>query len=609
MKKLTFILCALAVGCGNGVPENKRFPLTCDPVTEAVAADDGSDLPAEPTRSLAGRDHVLTVLMPPSGRSLVDVRRLVQQLEGWGYTLRFGGVEDIPTASTVVIASSAYEEIGLGADGVAALEAACANGVDIVWFGLGLPTALADELGVDVPAAGPMELAQEVRLMTLENDPVVVDLAPGEWMQPLTPRGAQTIASLDGGRALLTTHRASPSSCRATALPYAFGDNWSEDGSENAWARVELVHEAIVRGTSSGTAMIELFPAPYRAIYMLRFEDLHPGGTRYNLNNPFFRERFERVIATMGDFGFRVNLSVVPRFVDPARNEDSGWNDEMTGRAELRDALYDAIDQHGASLIAHGFTHQNGVRETDYTGQDWELSDDSTGEWVFIPMEQQRLRMEASRAELEDIFDVTPRVWETPHLDSNEDTFAAVSEVGFDIVNERDGGLFPRLLTPGHAINVPHNASFVPAEHGAQPWTEQAIRSVMPRMFRMRAPFFFFYHGFDDLQESAVGTTAACASAAGAWGPTVEQLADRWAERSVAGIEVSHVDEHTMHVSLTSAPEQTLLRVRIPEGHHAISVSVDGVPFAFESQRRNGVAFAVVALERPDADIVVVHRP
>lgn len=605
-----FVLVLCLAGCDPEVPPNHRFEIDCAPVQSAVALDDGSDLRPEPTRALAGRDHVLTVLMPERGRSLVDVHRLVTQLEGWGYTIRFGAVDDIATSSTVIVASSAYEEIGLGAEAVSALEAACARGTDILWLGLGVPAALADELGVaPIPPAVPMAQAERVRLQTLEGAPVVLDLAAGEWAQPLEPRGAVSIATTESGGALLTTHRASPSSCRATALPYAFGDNWSEDGTENAWSRVELLYEAIVQGTSLGTATIELFPRGHRGIFMMRFEDIVPGGTRYNLNNPFFLDRFERVVEIFDDFGFHMSLSIVPRFVDPGRDEDWGWNDPMTGRAELRDALRGAIDDHGAALVAHGFTHQNGTRDTDYSGFDWELSDDSSGDWVYLPYDDQLLRMEASRAELEDVFGVTPRTWETPHLDPDESTFSAVSEAGFDLMNERDGTLFPSVVPGGEAINVPHNASFVPALGGAEPWARSAIASVMPRMFRMRAPFFFFYHGFDDLQETAIATAATCASAAQAWGPNVEELADRWAERSVSSTTVEHVDDHTMRVSVAAAPRDALVRIRVPDGHRAISVTVDGVAQEFEAQRRSGIAYAIVPLEGANAEIVLVHRP
>jgi hypothetical protein len=612
--RLAWALFALSA-CQDPVPAPDAFEASCERTLAAVSSDDGSVLRDPPARSLAGRGTELVVIAPMELRAAPDVDRLLSQIEGWGHMPRILLPQDVSDdslarAGSIVVASSAYTDIGLSADAIDVLERAIESGTDVLWLGLGVPSELEDELGASVstPLPAMQHGVASVPWAPPGAQPLSIAIDPAEWVQPLAPQGGEVLAAFDDGRALLITNRVSPSSGRATALGWSFGDFWVETGDAFAWIRTELVDEALRNATSNGSAVIELAPAGTQAIVMVRFEDIHPGGRRFMLSNPFFLERFDRVIDFLGDFGYHINLSIVPRFVHPRFEENNGWLDPDEGRAQLLASIRAAIEG-GAALIAHGYTHQYGDRDTDYTGIDFEFSDDSNGAWAYLPYDEQSQRIEASRAELEQVFGFAPRIWETPHLDGNDDTYLAASEHGFDVVTEQDSMMFPHVLAPSTAINVPHTGSFIPTLDGAEPWTLDALEHVMPRMFRMRAPFFFFYHGYDDWQEAALHTACACAAEAGAWGPTVDELADRWSAIRTSQTTLTHTDERTMRFEVHRAPADAVVTLRVPEGHRPIAARVDGVTHSFEEIHRSGAAFARIELDDIDAIIEIEHAP
>lgn len=590
----------------------------CQPICDAVNGED--TVPLLPRGAPVRPGPLGALVVVADGRlGAVDTEQLRIHLHGWGLPAevveaRTLGVIDLDRYSTVLVLPS---EMGaeLGPANEAALANAVAAGTSLVWIGIGVPASLGGVFGVDV-----LDTAYAAERGVTGLAPIAGGSAPDapvfdELYTRLELRGATAAATFRGGAgdgdAAVTYYRPDATSGMAVLLAFNVLGFWDEHPDGHAWTRAELLQQAIVDAHPNGAAMIDPFPGLHRGALLIRVEDLSPGGSRSSHNFADWIDRFEWVENELGHLGVRMNLSIVARFKDPARGEEFAWDAPHPLRERLHATLRDALGR-GATLISHGLTHQMGTGDMDYTGIDWEMSDDDTGE--FLPYDEQLARIVAARDELTAQFGVVPTVWETPHLEGNLDTYRAAREAGYAVMSEADGNLFPNRsgvegAIGGALLNVPHTGSFVPTEDGeATAFLETTTRWTLPRLVRLRAPFYVFYHGFRDEQADTLLILADCCTECGLWRPTVPEFAAWWEAREGATVR-AEVEADRIRASVQSMPENGSLTVRLPDAREPGDVQVSGRPVARMPILRGATWYVQVPVPAGDSTVEVRFAP
>ncbi len=587
----------------------------CKWTCEAAAGDD-RPLLAGPATDPDGPVRMLAIV-PATGFEHADVRSMQIHLKGFGFVGDWITDAALPDAdltaySSIVLLGSAWVALDLGVDGVVRLAAAIDSGTDVLWMGPGLPPELGARFGVRIreDATTSVANAPTIRFTGTGGRDVVFPTFD-EYFTQLELDGAKALATFEpAGLPAVTVHRGEDDWGRAVLIPFGLMHYWSESLEPDSWARAELLYDALTMLSSRGAAIVSPFPDGHASAFLVRFEDINPGGTRYNTHDIAYVDRFRRVNAQLDEWGISANLGVVARYADPSMGEEFTWDAPGDGRTLLRTAIEDVVHQHGAEILSHGFTHQYGSGPEDYTGVDWEFSDDATGTWVFLPYEEQVMRIMRAREELIAQFGINPRVWETPHLDGNIDTYRAAAEGGYEIINEGDGHLYPNRwgyqgLINDAALNVPHTASYVPLDEGeAETYTAAAGYHMMPRLTRIRAPFFLFYHGFVPGQESSMISLAECSHECNFWTPTITEYADYWVQREAIRV-VSSIEAGVMRATVTDHPSGATVVLRLPDGTRAGAVTVNGAQAPFTALQSGGIAYAQVVLAAGPAEVAV----
>jgi hypothetical protein len=137
-------------------------------------------------------------------------------------------------------------------------------------------------------------------------------------------------------------------------------------------------------------------------------------------------------------------------------------------------------------------------------------------------------------------------------------------------------------------------------------YQELSSTKVLPRLARIGAPFFLYYHNYSDAQADALCSLADCAVGCGLWTPTVTELSDYYQERERAEIDVRS-DEGAMLLTIRHAPEGAWMTVRLPDGRVATEVVSDRRPLAARGVRRQGISYVRVPVV--DGVVTVRHAP
>jgi len=634
------LICVLAVGCPGTVGDDdvEQVPGVDDDDSEADDDDSDDPVPSQCEATCAGvffddGEPLLPEALPAAGNvgllvvrsEELDldepvVRGVTHHLDGLGLSYEVVGVAEVGGIDpgdhgAVLVISTYWEPAEFDANARQLLADAVAAGSDLFWLGQGLPAELGAVFGVEVVD----EIsAAEGGLSDVEYaDPTGASLQMplyDDFLTKVTLAGADSRATFEpDGPPAATAYRAGGGAGRTVLIPFGLMHFWGEEREDHAWARAEILTELLALSLSGGGVLVSPFPDGHGGAFLVRFEDLHPGGTRFWLHDGWM-DQYERVTARLDDWQIPLNLGVVARYVDPTYGEDHAWDTDGEDRARLRALLQDSIDG-GADLICHGWTHQYGVGEDDYTGVDWEFSDDASGESEFLPYSEQENRIVAARLELAAAFGVEPAVWETPHLDGNEDTYLAASAAGFAWVNESDGFLFPNRwgeydVMGGVVLNVPHTGSYMPND-GCAEYAAQSLAWVMPRLARLRAPFFLYYHNYSLEQEEALYAMAECADTCDLWRPRVSDLAIWWESREGVAVQTSRGADGTLTAVVSEHPAGLTLVFRLPDGIEAAEVTLDGLGASWATHRRGGVEFVRVVLSASgeSAEVQVTSAP
>jgi hypothetical protein len=580
-------------------PDADVPPAVCARTCAAAALDDGSPLRAAPGPPPTGPLRTL-VVVPAVGADWPAVEALAVHLEGFGSTFDRVtdadlGAAELERYSAVAVLGSAWARVALDDAGVARLADALDRGRDVLWMGPGLPAALAPRFGL---RPGAEARADTVGARTIRfrgtGGRLVETPARDAWLATVALAGADALATFEPAGLPAVTHHRTPGGGCAVHVPFDLADGWGEARGADAWARAELLFDALIRTRSRGAVRRAPFPDGHAGALLIRIEGVHPGGTRAPPRDEAWVRRFAGVVDRLDALGMRAHLAIVARYVDPALAESFAWDAPGAARERLRAALRRAVAARGAVLVSHGWTHQQGRRDGDRTGADREMSDDASGAWVHLPYERQRDRLRAAREALFAAFGATPRAWRTPALDGDAATYRAAAEVGFELVTEGHGHLFPNRsgrdgLLGGHLFDVPTT--------GGAP-SLAAAADVLPRLARIGAPFFLATELRAPDQAERVITLAECAAACDLWTPTAAELADWWARRGAVRITArSRADAPILEATVRDHPPGLTLLVRLPDGTAPRSVTVDGASAPFVTHRDRGVAHARVVLD------------
>ena len=207
---------------------------------------------------------------------------------------------------------------------------------------------------------------------------------------------------------------------------------------------------------------------------MLRFEDVSPAETDI--------DTFRTLAQYLSNLNIRFTVGVIPKFVDPT-GEYFGEPVEITlsEDPELVDFLHELVDDYGAELILHGYTHQyDGV-----TGDDWEFWEEINNtpipgdsvEWV-------QGRIDAAVAECNAV-GIYPTVWETPHYSASQLDYEVIYD-NFDLAYERTRVYNNFNSNPELVIDrdLPNDDNWFEVEHRITPQSEpMQVRQMRKREF------------------------------------------------------------------------------------------------------------------------------
>jgi len=553
-----------------------------------------------------------------------SVDRLENLLDGMGLSydrLAPGNVarSDLTHYQLLIVAPSSGGRFALDEAFGQALARAARDGVNLLWIGGGIWGAsdLPETFGlrfVDQRWSVDLGVAKAT-FINLAGDTDKVGLHQ-EMISRVQPVSASIFGSyLDAtdqptSIPFVTEHRDSEHAGRTVFISVPLLDFWKYAEAPDTFARAEVLYTQILRLTDAGIVGKDAVRDAKDGTLTIRLEDYTPGGSAMAHDRRLWLIRMQRLLETTQTDHLPLNIALVPRYAHPARNEFHDWASEDPAIATLRHQAAQALTAGGA-FIVHGYKHQNGSGPDDFSGDDYEMWDEDTER--FLPADEQQAITNRAYAEVTEKWRVIPKIWETPHYRSNEDTYKAAAASGFVYVNESDTKLFPNRSgylghINGHLLNVPEtgfNFPLDPKEIKASTLVKQLY--LLPRFVRLQAPFNFFYHNSSPQQEKALRNFLTTAARYNLWTPNLEDLAVFWERRErakvassidpLAGVIVAEVSDGFPGLALV---------VRLPDGTWPTSVTVNNRPADSASRKVNGVWLVEPVLPGTGTQRVVV---
>jgi len=150
-------------------------------------------------------------------------------------------------------------------------------------------------------------------------------------------------------------------------------DWWKENEAEDTYARTEVLIKYIRKLTNQGYVAKHSVKNGKEAPFLLRLEDYTPGGDMM-LGNPLetWVDRLDNLIYFLKNTGLKLNMAIIPRFAHPCLGESHSWSDADQGIPLLKRYAQTVLAE-GGSLIAHGYKHQVGIGQEDFSGGDYEM--------------------------------------------------------------------------------------------------------------------------------------------------------------------------------------------------------------------------------------------
>jgi len=402
-------------------------------------------------------------------------------------------------------------------------------------------------------------------------------------------------------------------------------DWWKENEAEDTYARTEVLIKYIRKLTSQGYAAKHSVKNGKEAPFLLRLEDYTPGGEMMLGNPPeTWIDRLDNLIYFLKNTGLKLNMAVIPRYVHPCLSESHTWSDADQGIPLLK-RYAQIVLADGGSLIAHGYKHQVGIGQEDFSGGDYEICLSPTDQVLcdtrantcgnnFRSLAEQKQVTDSARAEMAAQFNYTPLIWETPHYAGNQDTYRAAAESGFQFFTESDTMLYPNKfgylnLAQGLIMNIPETA-FDFQDNPTLIALMEPIKkdNILPRLVRLNAPYYTFYHNTNFEQYKSLVNVINKARTYDLWYPSVEEFGLFWKSRDQASVSAD-VDPFLKKITagVNNVFEGLTLTFRLPDGASPGTVVINGSPAGSINKMVGGVPLVYVVLPAGTAAVVEVN--
>jgi hypothetical protein len=599
---------------------------------------------------------VLFVYGVPSEAQKADdetYERMINTLDGLGlpyYSLHFEqlGSADLTDYQLVVVAWSSSYWLEPIPDAIEAkIIDAIDRGINCLWIGPGIwgkqtDTQLPQAFGlayVGYSNAHGYNLAEFADLTGALTRFHVKSVAPNrEYVVRVnliqaTAEGSYYIGDTLQPYPFVTKYQAAAGKGKAAFISMNIMDWWKETEAEDTYARTEVLVKYIRQLTSQGFAAKHPVKDGKEATFLLRLEDYTPGGAMM-LADPLetWIDRLDNLIYFVKKTGLRLNLAIIPRYEHPCLAESHTWGDTDQGIPLLKRYARTVLAD-GGSLIVHGFKHQVGQGQDDFSGGDYEMClfplnqspcdlrpniciDPAKPEdpYTFLPYGQQKDRTDSARAEMAAQFNYTPLIWETPHYSGNETTYTAANDSGFQFFTESDTMLFPnyfgyRNRAQGLILSLPETA-FDFRDTPALIAQMEPIKKdhILPRLVRLNAPYYTFYHNTSQEQYQSLLNVINKARTYNLWYPSLEEFGLFWKNRENALVS-GWVDEELrkMTADVSGSFAGLTLTFRLPNGAVPGAVFINGAPAVSTSKQVEGVHLVYVVLPAGTTAQVEVH--
>jgi len=377
-------------------------------------------------------------------------------------------------------------------------------------------------------------------------------------------------------------------------------DFWKSTEAEYTYARTELLTKYIQQLTTQG--YVGIHPAKYgkEGAFLVRLEDYTPGGTFIDHSIPSWLNRMEETLAFSQQKQVPINIALIPIYAHPYLGEQYTWSDTNQQIPLLKQYAQEAAAL-GGSLVVHGYKHQNGAAEDDYSGDDWEMWDEDTQE--YLPFSEQQEITNNAFAESATQFDYTPTIWETPHYTSNTDTYLAAANSGFKYFTESDTKLFPNYRgylnkSNGNLLNIPETAFDFPEDAISIAQLEPIKKDhILPRLIRLHAPYYIFYHNNLDAQLNSLKAITDKAKTHDLWYPSLEEYGDFWKEKEHVTLTTLHNPESkTITATVQNSFDGLTLGIRMPNNIQPTQVLINGTLQNAKQEMVDGVLYVYPVL-------------
>ncbi len=388
---------------------------------------------------------------------------------------------------------------------------------------------------------------------------------------------------------------------------------WKHPESPSAYVRALLLTRLLNRMLTNGYVAKHASLAGLQSPILLRWEDVAPISGD-DLQHPYIRglDHFARLLQA---YKLPVNIALVSRYLDPVNQILIRWSDRSQANLLLKAFVRKQIIA-GGSIIAHGHTHQHGSGVDDKSTFDGEMWDEDRN--IYLSFDEQRIKAQSAFRDISLDWDQSPLIWETPHYQSNRDTYKAVADVGYSFVVESDSSLFPNHY--GYAQQLDKRLLLLPETGYEMPLLKGAIEdrlslwrtSVQPDLYEIGAPFIFFYHGLSSLQLQGLDRLLSQSADYHYWKPSLMAYATFWKQRQNVNYNTFHDRRQSRFIVATqSAFKNFTFRVRLPNGQIPDAVSINQISQPLIARRFDHLWFVYipVSTSKKKVSIVVSYRP
>jgi hypothetical protein len=423
----------------------------------------------------------------------------------------------------------------------------------------------------------------------------------------------------------ITSYQAAPENGKTIFISMNIMDWWKENEAEDTYARTEVLIKYIRKLTNQGYVAKHSVKNGKEAPFLLRLEDYTPGGDMM-LGNPLetWVDRLDNLIYFLKNTGLKLNMAIIPRYAHPCLGESHTWSDADQGIPLLKRYAQTVLAD-GGSLIAHGYKHQVGIGQEDFSGGDYEMCLSPTDQGQcdtrantcgnnFRSLAEQKQVTDSARAEMAAQFSYTPLIWETPHYAGNQDTYRAAAESGFLFFTESDTMLFPNYfgylnIAQGLIMNIPETG-FDFRDNPAQIALMEPVKKdhILPRLVRLNGPYYIFYHNTNLIQYQSLVNVIKKARTYDLWYPSLEEFGQFWKSRNSVAV-LGDIDPalKKMTANVANPFAGLTLTFRLPDGASPGSVFINGSPAASINKGVDGVQLIYVVLPAGTAATVEVN--